>query len=381
MSVATEIMIQEVTGTQKRSITLRGRSMPETSDDMPIIGGTQARGKVVYPPGNSQADIALSAATWMPSTFGGNWSDNFMFDERNSPTLFGFSGIGNLNNTPRNVRDPLSAASPATGFGGRATTAYQVVQAFQTLCRGLQTLQFTWGPLSYYGILRRFEPRPRSLEYWAWSAEFEWTSDTIVPPKPKVKPRVEAGGLLAFLKRLMAIVAAVFAAVGLPARIYQGLIKGPFDALALAVEEMLNKLTSTITGALSPLNLLDDLRAGLIRIQSAALDLVRALNSILAKFKEPLDPRAAAEADLAILKLSREAERMAAAAAEREAELAVLQTPDLLASLFLTAGQDLRGIATQYYGNPSDWVRILTYNGFTSSNLPDGTLVLVPAKQ
>jgi len=101
--------------------------------------------------------------------------------------------------------------------------------------------------------------------------------------------------------------------------------------------------------------------------------------SRLPGFGEPLSARESAAADLAVLAVSREAERMAGAMAERERELAALATPDVLAAVRLGA-KDLRDIATEYYGDPADWIRLMRYNGFTSSTLPPETIVLVPAK-
>jgi len=373
-----EIVIEEVTG-PRRKIILRGQSLPETKDERPVIGGTTARGKVNTPPGNYQADIALSSAVWQGTTLQGRWSDRFMWDDRNAPVLFGFDGIGALPRQPQNTRNASAAASAATGFGGRAQTSLQVVQAFQTLCRGLQTLRFTWGPLSYYGILREFTPRWKTLEDVLWEARFEWTGDSIVPPKIKTPKRIEAAGLLSFIKGLFDAVASAFQLLGLPARLYQQILKGSFDALAAAVASMLESLQKLVIGAMSPTNLLDDLRAALLRIKLAAQDLARAVTAAVPQFKEPLGPRDSADADYALLGLSREAERMAGAMAERERELAALAVPEILAAVVLGT-RDLRDISTDYYGDPADWIRLMQYNGFTSSNLPPETIVLVPAK-
>lgn len=374
-----EITIEEVTGPLRRKIVLRGQSLPETQDERPVIGGTLARGKINTPPGNTQADIALTSAIWQGTTIQGRWCDRFLWDDRNAPTLFGFDGIGPLPRTPRNTRDPSSAASAAAGFGGKARTSFEIMQAFQTMCRSLQTLRFTWGPLSYYGILREFTPRWKVIEDIRWEARFEWTGDSIVPPKIKKPKRIEAAGLLALLKALFNAVVGAFNLLGLPARLYQSLIKGTFDALSLAVTSLLEGLQKLIVGALSPLNLVDDLRAAILRIKLAAQDLARAVTNVLAQFKEPLGQRDSSLADMAILGLSREAERMAGAMAERERELAALAVPEIIAAVVL-GPRDLRAIAADYYGDPAEWVRLMQYNAFTSSNLPPETLVLVPAK-
>ena len=86
-----EITIEEVSG-PRRKIVLRGQSLPETKDDRVVLGATMARGKLGTPPGNTQADVALSSAVWLPTTLQGRWADRFMWDDRNAPTLLGFAG-------------------------------------------------------------------------------------------------------------------------------------------------------------------------------------------------------------------------------------------------------------------------------------------------
>lgn len=373
-----EIVIEETTG-PRRKIILRGQSLPETREDRPVFGATQARGKINYPPGNTQADIALTSAIWLPTTFQGRWSDRFMWDDRNAPTLFGFDGIGSMPRQPQNTRDGSVSASAATGFGGKARTALQVVQAFQTLCRSLQTLHVTWGPLSYFGILREFSPRWRTVEDVLWEARFEWTSDRDTPTKIRTAKRIEAAGLFTVVKNALDTVKTAYDTLGAPARLYQQLLKANMEALSAAASELMGKLQKLVIGALSPTNIVDDLRASFLKVQLAAQDMARRVTAAVPQFGEPLGPRDSAQADLAVLSISREAERMAGVMAERERELAALSVPEIIAAVVL-GFRDLRDIAVDYYGDASDWIRLMQYNGFTSSNLPPETIVLVPSK-
>lgn len=373
-----EIIIEERDGL-RRKVILRGESLPSTKEDLPIIGGTAARGKVNTPPGNTQADVALSSATWLPSTFSGRWYDRVLWDDRNAPTLLGFDGIGALPRQPQNTRDGSTAASAATGFGGRARTALQLVRAFQTLNRGLQVLKFTWGPLCYYGILREFTPRWKIIEDVRWEMRFEWTGDSDVPPKLRTARRIEPAGIFTIVKNALDTVQTAYDALGVPARLYQQYLKANVAALEAATTELLAKLQKIIIGALAPTSIVDDLRASLLRAQLAAQDLARRTTAALPQFGEPLGPRDSAQADLAVLTISREAERMAGVMAERERELAALAVPEILAAVPL-GFRDLRDIAADYYGDPADWVRLMAYNGFSSSNLPPETIVLVPSK-
>jgi hypothetical protein len=373
-----EVVLEETSG-PRRKIILRGESLPSTKEDLPVIGGTAVRGKVNYPPGNVQADVALTSATWLPTTFQGRWYDRALWDDRNAPTLIGFDGIGAIPSTPRNTRDPSTAASAATGFGGKARRAMQIVRAFQTLCRSLQVLKFTWGELSYYGILREFSPRWRIAEDITWEARFEWTGDTLAPTKIRTAKRIEPAGLYTLVKNALDTVKLAYDRLSVPARLYAQLVKPAMDALALAVEELLGKLQKLVIGALQPTSIIDDLRAAFLRAQLAAQTLARNVTAALPPFKEPLGPRDSANASLAVLQISREAERMAGVMAERERELSAMQVPEIIAAVPL-GFRDLRDLAVEFYGDAADWVRILQYNAFTSSNLPPETIVLIPAK-
>jgi hypothetical protein len=39
---------------------------------------------------------------------------------------------------------------------------------------------------------------------------------------------------------------------------------------------------------------------------------------------------------------------------------------------------DLRDVSTQYYGTPDEWIRLMLYNGFNTSRLIAGDVVIVP---
>jgi hypothetical protein len=45
----------------------------------------------------------------------------------------------------------------------------------------------------------------------------------------------------------------------------------------------------------------------------------------------------------------------------------------------MKAQQDLRDLAQRWYGSPDDWNEIRTFNNFSSSVVPAGTVVFIPA--
>ena len=85
-----EIVITE-TGGDERSITLRGRSMPQV-DDEPAEFGIQQRGRVNYPPWQPVADVSILGAVWEPLMISGLWDNRYM-DSRNAPILGKFKNL------------------------------------------------------------------------------------------------------------------------------------------------------------------------------------------------------------------------------------------------------------------------------------------------
>ena len=67
--------------------------------------------------------------------------------------------------------------------------------------------------------------------------------------------------------------------------------------------------------------------------------------------------------------------------AERERELAKLDTPDLQDIVRTVQGETLRDVAKRVYGSAKDWLLIAKYNGFASlSNAPIWYMGLVLAR-
>ena len=359
-----EIVITETTG-DMRSITLRGRSMPNAGDE-PAEFGIQQRGRVNYPPWQPIADVSILGAVWEPLTLSGLWDDRYM-DAKNAPLLSKFKNLGS--------RVP-------TGFAignGQARNCIEIIEALYLLIRTGETLKFEWGPFTRYGILWTFKPKMYRTERVAWEMEFQWTGDTDIKPVLKARAKVSPLGLLALLLAILEAIRNAIKLLNAPAKFYANNILSPFNQLVSAITDMLDELTKVIANALTPRKILGDLKAGFTKIRLAAGDLLRALRNKVG-FTDPLTPRDSALADFAFLVLRKEVFACAAAMAERELELAKLDTPDLLDSTFTGQGETLRDVAKRFYGSAADWIVIANYNSFASAMVPTGTLVLVPSK-
>jgi nucleoid-associated protein YgaU len=206
--------------------------------------------------------------------------------------------------------------------------------------------------------------------------DFEWTGDTTIRPIIRKPTRINARSLFSLLLALLEAVRKGIALLNAASAFYAAKVKAPMDALTNAITGCLEELTKVITNAITPQKILGDLKANLTKIKLAAKDLLRAFNG-LADFAGPTTKRDADTANYAILVISKEAIRIAANMAEREQELAKLDTPDVQDQVIITDGLTLRDISQRFYGTPNDWIFIAQFNSLPAAP-PTGTLVLVP---
>jgi hypothetical protein len=98
-----------------------------------------------------------------------------------------------------------------------------------------------------------------------------------------------------------------------------------------------------------------------------------------------VDPNAESQdevlaAERVMRKAKRAARKLKAEAARRQQEM-IAQTQDQtkpLATFVARDGMDLRDVSTKYYGSPGEWIRLMLYNGFNTSRLLAGDVVIVP---
>lgn len=359
-----EFIIEETDG-DKRSITLRGEAMPRTEEEY-VDFGIEQRGRINYPPSAPVADVALLGAVWTPTSIQGIWDDKF-FRGESAPKIVGFKSLGSR------VGNSVVAA------GDTARSSVELVECFYLLIRTGNELRVSWGPMIRYGVIWNFHPRTKNQQHWQWSIDFEWTGDTNVRPIIKKPSQVNTRSLFQLLLALLDAVRLGVKKLGLVADFYNAKIKAPMDALTNAITGCLEELTKVIANAITPKSVLGDIRANLTRIKLAAQGLLKAFNRFAADFEGPLTQRASNEANVYVLQISKEAYRIAAEMAEREQQLAKLDTPDVQDQAVIAEGQSLRDLALRYYGSVADWIILAQYNTLTA-NPPVGTVVLIPVK-
>ena len=359
-----ELLIAETAG-EGRSITLKGRSMPQTNEAPPNFG-LQQRGRINYPPSNPQADVALLGAVWKPTAFQGVWDDKF-FSPIDAPRLVGFKKLGSR------------VGNVVVPSGDNARRSIEVVEAFMLMCRVGQKMRVEWGPIVRYGILWDMDLSPITQQHWIWSMNFEWTGDSNVRPIIRKPTKINARSLFALLLALLEAIRKGIALLNAFANFYAARIKAPLDALTNAIVGCMEELTKVIANAVTPQKILGDLKANLTKIKLAARDLLRAIKGLV-NFSGPTTKRDADTANYAIFVISKEAIRIAANMAEREQELERLATPEVQDEVVISDGQTLRDIAQRFYGAAADWIFLADFNSLPCSP-PVGTVVLVPYRK
>ncbi len=358
-----ELVIEERSG-DRRTIVLRGQSMPR-QEELASFAVSQ-RGRINYPPGSPNADATLTGAVWEPMTIAGEWDDKF-FGEKDAPILRGFSKLGSR------VNGTVVAA------GDRARNCMEIVEAMTSMCRGQQRVRVDFGPKIMFGCLWKFDPQMKLAEHWVWTAEFRWTGDTEFGPPVKTPKRVTARALLQVLAELLEKVRAALALLGTPASIYRSRLVAPFNRLEEGVDACIEELKKMVTNSITPKSVLGDMRANLTRIKLAAAELAEACSRLGAFGGDALRGRDKPIVEYEIILIRKEALAMAAQMAERELELAKIDTPDVLDIAITGARESLRDLAQRYYGTPADWLILATYNNLPC-NPPSGTEVVIPTK-
>jgi hypothetical protein len=242
-------------------------------------------------------------------------------------------------------------------------------------------LKVEWGAIARYGFLTDADFTHDREEDIAYELEFTWIGDTDAAPKFNLVPKLDMPGLLKKMIQalqevldllLEAFLLAFFAVLQVQQFIVQmgSLITGLIDLLA--------KFSSL---ALVPLELIGTLKQQLTSIALAVGGLIDSLRSVPAAYLE-----AAVGADSSTMNFAVgiadairfNASKLGADAIQQRRELERLEE-DTLIGIFVAPGSiTLRDVSTKFYGTPDNWTEIQSFNGFSSSTVPSGTVIRVP---
>lgn len=383
MAEESPVTIEQVTG-PKRIIVLKGRARPYR----PLEFTRVQRVQTTYLPANPKANQQVVGSKFEPTTITGTWKDRFLL--ANSPT----KGVDLLNFPPLGPNAiPQSALGGTTFIGTAAFPGVQpallarvVHDAFDLMVAEGQEIRFQWDQIVRYGIIRRYTPRfgepTGGIDSIGWELEFEWNGDVEIPPimRPvSLNVLAIAAGLSALLRALLEAIEKV-SGLAQPNKFLAQVaaVLGQIVALVAALVDAFNKLVAFIT---LPSDLLATIRSSLQAIKLLVQGLLQDLQNLRSASGEAAQIGELSAVMIAALiqqELRARIMELAAFAAEQQRIAALFDSDEVQATFFANAFTSLRDVATQFYGDPSEWTRISDYNAFYSAVVPRGTLVRVP---
>jgi len=350
---AEALTITELTGSQ-RSIVLRDRVLPYR----PVAwGGAHERVKTWYA-GNPVATIQMLGPRERETEIRGTWKTRYIAaDGARMVSLWGFDDLADSDD---------------------GITAEILVAAFKRLRVAGNLLRVSWGPEVRRGVLAEFTPNWQRPEDVEWSALFDWTQigDVDAPraadvSQPSVDLEAEMAALDDVASRLPPII-----------------IPNVTTAL-IAAEEAVRIAAVTLAGQVAAVAGVPEIGSEQFRGIAATVDALvtegAALRALVEdgglEFLIPTDGAVdvlgvgAWRGDLSAAVLA----LLVAAIAAREGVRGRL-VDDFLAVVVLRGGQTLRTLARDYYGDAGAWILIADANGFTISNPPVGTILVIPRR-
>jgi hypothetical protein len=345
---ASTIVIRELTG-DKRTVTLQGRGGPYRPLD---IEGEQEM-ELTKLPGTVEKTATILGPVELPTTINGSWK-----------TMFLGKGEVTLNNAP-------------------VTTAREVVKLFDSIRLLGQLVEFTWLDTLRRGFIKKFRATWLTSEDVEWSITFEWISRgertapaVFVSDTSMGDAFADVGGVFGFLDSiqvpdfqlqipLVDELQAIVNKIG-------NLVLDAENAV-LNFTDKINTPVRSIRGLISTLQSLED-EAGLM-IEFLMAQPPAAFSTT------PVASQGYSEKQSAALyreELRAWAAELRRTSVESRTNLMAQISTTLLATYTARAGEDLRDVASQFYGSPFEWRRLMIFNDLYTVELEAGQIVLVP---
>lgn len=337
------LIIQELRGA-RRSITLRGRALPERGPEF----GLRTRAKQTWYAGTGIATLQVLGAEVLDTEFVGVWSD-------------------------RHLAEQVSVE----GFAEVATAA-QLVRAFESICAEGQRLRVSWGPFVRSGVLAEFVPKPDREVDIGWQATFRWDSreDQDVPvatfDAPPETSELRASVNAADDEQAMM--------PGAAQRDYAGQVRGRADEVRRQIGRVFDRIRTARRSGPMPLSSVLGIAADVELVRSATSEFLGDLVEV------PVFDTTDGDDLASRLRLEawrrtqgRRVSDVRASTQRSGRELRKYGRPGGVRIVEVQEGETLRSIARREYGSADDWQRLADANGLVDSIVPAGLVLVVPA--
>lgn len=375
--------IRELTGPDKRTVTLTERALPYKS----VGFGVSHRIDEADYPGFSQTSQQALGAKWDPTEIKGCWKTRFIGEpsakmvevtQRFRETV-SISGVGED-----------AERSRLRIEGSVARTAAEVVALFEDIALKGQVLRVQWLHIVRVGRIEQFTPTWLTAHDCEWSIKFKWIGrdeDAGVPALGGV-----GTGALEFSQRMSAAFTDLYNktdldGVDLDPRLADridsrvGRIKRGILRAQEAVRSRVESVTDT-ADALRRLMMLSTF------VRDEAATFIDEMDEVsYAALTAAEDP-----ADLTTVPVGRMIQtacaiRQSVRAARTVKHLAARQRYDALRELdanviaivMLSQDEDCAALSQRFYDTPEEGARIRLFNGLDSNTAPAGTIVIIPA--
>lgn len=391
---------------------LQGRGLPHR----PLSLSTSQRLTMTWLPGYSVAVAQPMGAKEEITSIKGRWNDKYLAKDELSA-----ADLGPLGNAFSTVDNAIGAAAAKSSLGSgsvggvsndtvpikykgqRVEKAYKAAEIVDTMVRSATFVEVRWDNHARRGFITKFSKDWHTALDLEWEMELTWVSRAEANP-PVTAQELSMGGTASVFQALadalntealpptfpMAVDALTDLSAGIKriAATTQAIADtvGNVTALSLVpfgVARGVMALCDTIRGQA------DTLRNFLVAQAPADLRTNRAGSSgtIQAQMaSRPAALSAASGASFTDALVCHEYVRRVDGVLKQIIAQAVIQKDEFAKKVERTAvaivtareGEDLRTLATRYYGSPNDWKKIAVANGLTSAGLTAGLSVVIP---
>lgn len=401
VSAPSPLIIAELTG-DRNQLQLLGRCLPYR----PLTFEGSMRAETTWYPGNPTATLQMLGAEESPTSINGMWKDRFIraVNDFGVPVVTGRTGVAIFNGNQ--VPDIRSLVAITDEFRLRG-----------------QLIELRWDEKTRIGYLKRFRQTWLRREDVEWEMEFQWINRGeaippvgFAPPVPRLDVAneiIDAVDALVNTSNTRIVTTAVEVDdtdIPLVSDI-EGQISDALDTLDEAAASVADTAAKESAGVLSQLEA--------VQLTLAAFQTIKGTSDSLLDTTESVPPRAlqvsapptvdaiddaggptqatqttsgTETAGIASLtheqalnaatykrELDLAARKVRSIAVRRELELAAQSTRVPKVTTFVVGDDDdLRDIATSFYGTSEEWKRLLLYNNLSTSKLTAGQIVLVP---
>lgn len=388
------LVIRETSG-RRRTVALSQRGLPIG----PIKFEGEQRVKVTNAPGNPEGWGNVMGPTEGETEISGFWKDKF---------------IGNTSEGRRACIEMTQATNGSASLGttsgilgSQITSCVDAVNVFDSIRREGQLLEVTWGYVIRRGYLKKFTQTWHNVHDCEWTASFAWIAQSRANNSPLYGPpagQLEAGSALREALRAFSRILDVPNQVIGPvmedfrntlnrvdqfSRTFDDAVSGFADNISIA--DIGSTIQSTFGSvAMSGQHVMDVARdngwqllftepqrllpfSAFVRSPTGEAASDRAAAAAL----ESIDPEKVLQMQLYARETISDATKLRNESVIRQR--ALMDGPSLVLGTYRAReGEDLRDVSLRYYGTPTQWRALLTYNGLTDTELYAGQLVAIP---